>query len=322
METTILNILNNYEVLLETNNNEDSILNIPTYIINVIHNKYRRSYIKYITSKLKISYTLVVVKPCDNEMKKTINSKSSNGVVGCCLSHLWCIKNAIENNYKHFLILEDDVVFHKDFKYLFSKVNYQSYDMIQLGCCDFNLKRNIISKPTSPFSIYSPKYLALGAYGNIYNLDFAKLFFYEKICSFKEFDTTFDNYYEKYNIGICYPNLLTTELSTSDLGHNYSLFKNNKSKFNYNNYFTSMCFFDFNYNSYDFLWIEFVSYCYMDYTKKNTMLDINTYNLIINNFSEQYPDKKELIQSVLLNNSIDCVDMNQIIIDICNDKYM
>ena len=36
---------------------------------------------------------------------------SNNGAVGCTMSHLRLLNNAIEKNYSHLLILEDDIQF-------------------------------------------------------------------------------------------------------------------------------------------------------------------------------------------------------------------
>ena len=327
----IVNILNNYNVTLEHIINSNSpILDIKTYIINLESDAIRRAYIKYITKKLGINYTLVIVKPILSEIKKHMHiiGNVQNGVIGCFLSHMWCIKNAIENNHDYFLIYEDDIVFHKDFNSLIKKVNYKKYDMIQLGCCDFNLKRNIENKSNIDMTIYNPKQIALGAYGNIYNKNFAKLVYLEKINNFKEFDTTFDMYYFKYNIGICLPNLITAELSTTNLGHNFSIFTA------YNNQFITSCFYDFNYNDYFFIWIIFIEFCY-NYSKTNIDNISNTYTNVINKFALETSSKlnknanirennkniEDLIKNILLNNGIYANDMMYILKTIDTDNY-
>ena len=199
MQEKLLNILNNYDVSLENITNiKNSFIDFPIYVINLENDIYRRAHIKFITSIIGLNYTLVKVKPISDETKNIIDEKNKKGMIGCFLSHLWCIKNAIENNHKYFLIFEDDIIFHKNFESLFKKINYKKYDMLQLGCCDFNLNKNIanidLSKNKGLF-IYNPKEIALGAYGNIYNLNFAKLIYYEKLNEFSEFDTKFNLYY-------------------------------------------------------------------------------------------------------------------------------
>jgi len=55
---------------------------------------------------------------------------------GCLLSHTRVIEDAIKNSYDKILILEDDIILHKNFNELFSlfydRIN--SWDMLYLGC--------------------------------------------------------------------------------------------------------------------------------------------------------------------------------------------
>lgn len=317
----IINLLNNYKVKLEDNNNfENSLIDIPVYVINLNTDIYRRGYIQHFLNKFNINYKLVIVERIisDNNIIKDIR----NGVTGCCLSHLWCIKNAIENKHNYFLIMEDDVIFNKNFTSLIKKVNYKMYDMIQLGCCDFNLSKNIkncgiTEVKKDELKIYNPSEIALGAYGNIYNMNFAKLVLEEKINNFSEFDTKFDMYYGKYNIGICLPNLLTTELSTTNTNHDYSFMNDYK-----NDFFLKKCFINFNYNDYYFIWIIFIDFCYNEYINNNNF----NYEKLIDDFSERFNNnkfnyKKYTIVDVLLNNDLNGDGMMDIINRIQNDKY-
>jgi GR25 family glycosyltransferase involved in LPS biosynthesis len=317
-KNTIESQLTNYNVILEKNEEfKTSLIDMPVYVINLDRDKYRRAYIKYIMNKMKINYTLVIVKSCTDETSLLLGGKdTTNGIVGCFLSHLWCIKHAIDQHKNdHFLIFEDDVVFHKKFAKYFKQLDYKKYDMIQIGCCDFNLKKNMENKNIeNELLIYNPKELALGAYGNIYNIHFAKIIFYEKIHLFKEFDTNFKMYYNKYNIGICYPNLVTAELSTTNLGHNYSLFKENN-HFNYYKYFINNCFYNFDSKDYYFIWIIFIKYCHEHYNKNKELLTIASYHQLIDDFSHN----KETIYDILTNNNIYYYDMNKIVEFFIND---
>ena len=198
--------------------------------------------------------------------------------------------------------------------------------MIQLGCCDFNLHHNL-QKYTNVenntlkdelkdkiLTIYSPSKIALGAYGNIYNLGFAKMILEEKNKNFLEFDTNFDTYYEKYKIGICYPNLITSELSTTNLRHNFSLFDKCK---NYK--YVKQCFVDFNYSDYNFMWILFLKYCYNNYISNKSL---DKYEKLIEDFSHNYPKIKNNITNVLLNNNYNINDIQEIMVLLENDKYI
>jgi GR25 family glycosyltransferase involved in LPS biosynthesis len=322
MEYKIESILNKYEVFLEQNDFFDNpIINIPVYVINLDKDIYRRAYIKYIMNKMKINYTLVIVKPCTDEIKDLIDKNSSNGIVGCFLSHLWCIKHAIEEKKNdYFLIFEDDIVFHKNFLNFFKQLDYTKYDMLQLGCCDFNLRQNMKSENlNNNLIVYNPQELALGAYGNIYNINFAKIVLYEKLYSFIEFDQKFNMYYTKYNIGICYPNLITAELSTSNLSHNYSLFKTS-TNLNLNNYYVSRCFYKFDYKDYYFIWIVFIQKCYEYYEKTKNFLNIRSYYEVIDDFSSNNDNSKDIIFDVLTNNDIYFYDLNTILEFLINDN--
>jgi hypothetical protein len=194
--------------------------------------------------------------------------------------------------------------------------------MIQLGCCDFNLKKNMKNENINinNLSIYNPKELALGAYGNIYNINFAKIIYYENTHVFKEFDSSFDMYYNKYNIGICYPNLITAELSTTNLNHNYSLFKDYK-HLDYNNYYINNCFYNFDYKDYYFIWIIFIKECYEYYMKTNELLNMKSYYQLIYDFSSK-SNIEHIIIDVLNNNNINFNDVNKILEFIINDKIL
>jgi GR25 family glycosyltransferase involved in LPS biosynthesis len=315
MEETILNILNTYDVTsCQIHNTDNPVIKIPVYIINLDKDIYRRCYIKYITKKLNINYTLIIVKPITTDIINAVKCNLSSGVLGCYLSHMWCIKNAIENKYNHFLIFEDDIIFIKHFDVLFNTINYKNYDMVQLGCCDFNLNANLTNEfnELNVTKIYNPKLLALGAYGNIYNLYFAKMLFKEKLNNVKEFDTTLDMYYNKYNIGICYPNLITSELSTTNLQHNFSIFNGNK-----NNLFINRCFKNFDYSDYYFIWIHFIKYCYECCNERLCYnLSQEEYETIIIQFSKIYNNYNELIMKTLNNNNINAFDINNIMNDL------
>jgi GR25 family glycosyltransferase involved in LPS biosynthesis len=59
----------------------------------------------------------------NNEIKNEIKEPYvyKPGIIGCALSHLKIVKDALENNYKNILILEDDIVFEEEVNYKFSE---------------------------------------------------------------------------------------------------------------------------------------------------------------------------------------------------------
>jgi GR25 family glycosyltransferase involved in LPS biosynthesis len=61
--------------------------------------------------------------------------KHKKGVIGCSLSHIECLKLAIERNYDNVLIVEDDILF-RDKEYFFKicdKIFDQKFDVFMLG---------------------------------------------------------------------------------------------------------------------------------------------------------------------------------------------
>jgi len=65
--------------------------------------------------------------------KQHINSPllRSGAYIGCTLSHLSIIQDAKKNDYERILVLEDDVIIHKDFINLFDKL---VKSLIETGC--------------------------------------------------------------------------------------------------------------------------------------------------------------------------------------------
>ena len=73
------------------------------------------------------------------------------GQLGCLLSHQWIIKDAISNKYQNICVLEDDIVFHKQFLKLFkkkfkslTKTTNKKIDLLYLGCSQKHKWKNII----------------------------------------------------------------------------------------------------------------------------------------------------------------------------------
>jgi GR25 family glycosyltransferase involved in LPS biosynthesis len=63
--------------------------------------------------------------------------KNARGAVGCCLSHIGCLEIAVENNYDHVLICEDDILFLDSEKWLHQfntfLESHKTWDVILLG---------------------------------------------------------------------------------------------------------------------------------------------------------------------------------------------
>jgi GR25 family glycosyltransferase involved in LPS biosynthesis len=315
-------LLNNYRVKIFNNYRFDvseNILNtIPIFIINLKSNVTRRQYIKYLMNNMKINYTLILVNEIPDYLYDSINKKITilkKGKLGCVLSHLYCLKLAIERNKEKFLIFEDDIIFHKSFDKLFTQdlLNYNS-DLMMLGACDFNynINRNeIISLDNSDMSLYKPTKPALGAHANIYTLRFAKQLFDYKINNYiLEYDTDFHKFYNDYNIVICFPNLVVCELSTSNLNHNYG--HNNALL---NDSFVKRCFPEnFTYNDYRYITISFI-----EFIKENNIFDkniIHSFEELVDyylNYTKMIQCKKKELKEYFINSSYSIIKIKQII---------
>jgi len=295
----LLHILNEYNVdanLIINGSPKTNILNnFPIYVINLKKDIYRRSYIKYLFKKWEINYTLVIVnKVTITDINKwQIQQRFRHlGQLGCVLSHMWCLNNAINSNYNKFIIFEDDIIFHKNFNDYIAKYLTYDLDLLMLGACDFELEDNIVNINIDN-DLYFPKVNALGAHANIYSLNFAKTLFDHKIKNdtIIEFDKDYSIFYDSYKIGICYPNLVICELSTTNINHFFSPLKRQD-----HNYYIDKCFMGkINYNNYNCIILEAIKYIYennilnksKDYKEAiGFYIDKIRYNLNIKNIIE------------------------------------
>ena len=87
-----------------------------------------------------------------------------------------------------------------------------------------------------------------GAHANYYSLEGAKQMFQLKINKFSFFDSDYLSLFHhfKETSYICYPNLVVTDLSTSNLNHSYFLLTNMEKNY-YMNCFDHFCFQDYNF---------------------------------------------------------------------------
>jgi GR25 family glycosyltransferase involved in LPS biosynthesis len=313
-------LLQNYTVKLNHINNngsnEDNILNIfPIYVINLKKDIFRRNYIKHLFNKHKINYKLVIVEQFKytNETSQIINNIEQSKL-GCILSHLWCIKNAIYRKYEKFIIFEDDIIFHNNFQYLFknilNKSNLDEYGLLMLGALDNNLHTHIVNMSETD-SIYIPKNNILGAHANLYTLTFAKEFLNYKldVKPVLEFDYDYDKFMDRYKIGICCPNLVICELSTTNINHNFSPM--HPSCFHrYRSFFPK----DFTYNDYEYIIIIFIEFIY------NSNANYNSFEDMVENFRKKRKDYYiKNITEWLLNSGYTSLDILQICKYIKND---
>jgi GR25 family glycosyltransferase involved in LPS biosynthesis len=81
-------------------------------------------------------------KELDKYVTKTCQNICPNGLVGCGISHMKIYEDALKNNYKNILVLEDDVYFDDELYEELDKAMSElpkDYDILYLGCsgmCD------------------------------------------------------------------------------------------------------------------------------------------------------------------------------------------
>jgi hypothetical protein len=87
-----------------------------------------------------------------------------------------------------------------------------------------------------------------GAHANYYSLEGAKKIFDLKTNHFSFFDNDYLSIFRHFSKTsyICYPNLVVTDLSTSNLNHSYYLLTNMENNY-YMNCFDYFCFQDYNF---------------------------------------------------------------------------
>ena len=210
-------------LIIDIINNSHPIIKYPIYVINLKHDVFRRSYIQFIMKNYALNYKLVIVDAVTKDTVQVLNDGQKKsllpGEIGCCLSQLWCIDDAIKRDYSHFLIFEDDIIFRSDFLTSFIATNPETFDMLMLGACDFHIRANV---KTIDNGIYFPVANVCGSHASFYALKFAKKLLAHKLDNFGSFDTNFAPLYETNRVGVCFPNLVICELSTTSIQHNFS----------------------------------------------------------------------------------------------------
>ena len=258
-----INILDDYNVkLIHIINDKKSVINSKInrlYVINMTKDIVKRNYIIVLMQKYKINFSFVLVeKVTDKKYNQLCNTKHiSKGELGCCLSHMWCLNDIIENNYENAIIFEDDVLFHKNFVSAFLKI-YDSVklDFLLLGAHDYHFASNNY-KNISANQLYYPEKNAklYGAHANFYSLKAAKMMLKirSSLISFfdKEYGLLFE-YFKKTSY-VCYPNLVVTNVSASSLNHGKDFFTENEE-----NYYKH-CFTRFDFSQYNFIYLNIIN---------------------------------------------------------------
>jgi GR25 family glycosyltransferase involved in LPS biosynthesis len=146
----------------------------------------------------------------DNRLTEFCNNYCTNGIKGCALSHKTVWENALKNNYEAIAVLEDDIIFNKNFNTIL-QLNYHSipndFDIIYLGsafnCGDTSLYNSINEKINGIHNTRINENILKvngcgGFYGYIISKKCIENILKEKV-SF-HIDTDFIDYIKKYNL--------------------------------------------------------------------------------------------------------------------------
>jgi GR25 family glycosyltransferase involved in LPS biosynthesis len=299
MINKIKNIIDNYKVniynIVNSNNNELSFINTniaKIYVINLKTNIMRRNYIYVLMKKFSINYTLIIVDKISENINTELNYNKTitKSELGCLLSHLWCLNDIIKNKYINAIIFEDDIIFHKKFISLFANIFSTKHNFLLLGACDFSFnslhQHNVLN---NLYQINKKAIKVYGAHANYYSLSGATKMF--ELHTKKDMISFFDKIYQqifeyfKDSAFICYPNLVVSDISTSNLHHKYPLFSIAEK-----NYY-SKCFVNFNFNDYHFIYLYFLE-------KKYPINSKDTYESYINRILYYYFHNRENINKI------------------------
>lgn len=225
------------------------------FVINLKKDVMRRNYIVVLMQKYKINYTLISVDKINAEDYHKINTNNDITVeeAGCLLSHLWCLNSITKNEYKNAIIFEDDIIFHKRFHHLFKQIYRPTYDFLLLGLCDFSFSK--INKDHVHNNLYVPHPSSINVYGahaNYYSLAGATKMLELKTRNPSFFDSDYHGMFQyfKNSAYVCYPNLVASDISTTNLSHTYPFFSV------YEKHYYDKCFINFKFNDYHFLYLD------------------------------------------------------------------
>jgi GR25 family glycosyltransferase involved in LPS biosynthesis len=164
-------------------------------------------------------------------VKKIFQSDKDNYAMGCCLSHKNIVKDAKQKGYKNILILEDDVMFCKNFNIWFQNLRLiKDWKLLYLGTSQYKW-HNIICKNDQYFyrANYSYGTFAYGINNSVY----------DDILSFNIEEMPIDWHLQKIQkkyskeCYVSYPNLCIADVSDSNIrGSRNQIEHNSKMKWN------------------------------------------------------------------------------------------
>jgi GR25 family glycosyltransferase involved in LPS biosynthesis len=205
--------------------------------------------------KMNINFYLVLVDYITQDINNILNINNSitKAELGCTLSHLWCLNQIIKNKQKNAIIFEDDIIFHKNFTNLFTDLYRPDIDFLMLGACNFSFSK--VKPDLFVNNMYSINELSSRVYGShaiLYSLNGAKIMFNYRCSNIDFFDKNYHVIFNKLKNSsfICYPNLVVSDISTTDINHQYPFFSIAEE-----NYYNK-CFINFKFTDYYFIYLN------------------------------------------------------------------
>jgi len=267
-EQPILKIINDYNVSRKLYINDylsemyiNKYIN-KIYVINLHNNILRKNYIIKLMEKYNINFELIIVPTLSNREYEIINNRYINlGEAGCYLSHMFCLNDAIVNNYQKIIIFEDDIILHKQFHLLFENItNNFVFDILMLGCNDFHFRK--LNYKFVENNLYKPhintKFL-YGTHSIMYSSKGIREMFISRLNNPTFMDNNLLEFSDKFRTTffISYPNLVVSDYSQTNINHNFWI--TNKLK---ENYYLKNCFDDkFNFTDYNFIYLKPLELC-------------------------------------------------------------
>lgn len=150
---------------------------------------------------------------------KSFRGPTNGGAYGCCISHLKCIDDAIENNYDTILIMEDDLMYHKNFIEEWNSICIPNdWNILYLSATQIKWDKVVLNKEKK----YYKACKSLG--GTAYILK-KNLFLYIKKLFFelrKPIDELLIIIQDRFNCIVLYPNLCINYMNDSNIRRNNS----------------------------------------------------------------------------------------------------
>lgn len=257
----VMNVINNYKIeRYMYNNDNDNTKYINKYInhiyiINLESDKLRRNYVVKLMEKYNINCELIIVpKLSEYEYNMLCNNTISIGEAGCYISHMFCLHDAITNNYNNIIIFEDDVILHKRFHEIFEQtiIHNNDFDILLLGASDYHFSKLNYGFVDTVNNIYRPhkdSIFLCGSFATLYSKNAINTIFKTRLIEPTYFDNNIIQFLDTFttSFGVVYPNIVCADLSTTNLNHTFWITSEIKEQYYYRKCFNNMFIFtDYN----------------------------------------------------------------------------